>query len=149
VVAPTSVNPTATPTITPPPTATATATTPPTATPEPRHTGSVTLLPGDALELDGEEISSADALYLALDNAHVLRPQDAATWGIYGRSQPEPADCQNTPHSAADIPLDSLPIDTYLCYQTSDGYHGYARLVSIDTATWEITIEFLTWPISE
>ena len=149
VVAQTSTNPTATPTITPPPTVAPTSSPTPTATPEPHHAGSVTLLPGDALEVDGGEVSSADALYLTLNTNHVLRPQDAATWGIYGRTPPSFEDCQETPHSTADIPLDSLPVGTYLCYQSSDGYHGYARLSALDTSTWSITIEFLTWAASE
>ncbi len=149
VVSPTPAGPTATPTITPPPTATPTSTPTPTPTPATRHSGQAVLLPGDALEVDGETASSDDALYLTLDDNHILRPQDTATWGIYGSTPPSPDDCQNSPHSAADIPIDSLPTGTYLCYQSSDGYWGYARLTATNTTTWEITLDFLTWAIHE
>ena len=149
VVTPKSINPTATPTITPPPSATPTASPTPTATPETHHTGKATLLPGDALEVDGNSISPVDILYLTIDTTHILRPQDTAIWGIYGRTPPSLQDCQNTPRSAADIPLDSLPVDTYLCYQSSDGHPGYAHLLTVDTKTWKITIEFLTWATGE
>ena len=137
--------PTPTPTITPPPTATPTATSSPTPTPPVQASGRVDLTLGDGLEVDGEKASATDILFLQVGNAHVLRPQDAARWGIFGSLQPSLNACRHSARSAADIPVDSLAVGTYLCYRSSDGHIGYARLEAVNTALWKITLSYLTW----
>ncbi len=130
---------------------TATPTAPPTnapsatPTPQAQYTATVTLALNDHLEVDGPTNTAPDAQYLATDNAHVLRPENAATWGIYGSTQPTLADCQTSPKSTADIPIDSLALGTYLCYQSSDGLFGYAKFAALDDTTWQITLDILTW----
>ncbi len=138
-------SPTPTPTITPPPTATPTSTPSPTPTPPVKTTGQQDLMLGDGLEVDGEKTSATDVLYLQVNGAHVLRPQDAARWGIFGGAPPSLETCRQSNRSAADIPVDSLGVGTYLCYRSSDGHIGYARLEAVDRATWRITLSFLTW----
>ncbi len=138
-------SPTPTPTITPPPTATPTSTPSPTPTPPVQTTGQRDLMLGDGLEVDGEKASATDVLYLQVNGAHVLRPQDAARWGIFGSTLPTLDACRQSNRSAADIPVDSLGVGTYLCYRSSDGHIGYARLEAVDRATWRITLSFLTW----
>ncbi len=138
-------SPTPTPTITPPPTATPTPTPSPTPTPPVQTMGRRDLTLGDGLEVDGEKASATDVLYLLINGAHVLRPQDAARWGIFGNIPPTLEACRRSNRSAADIPVDSLAVGTYLCYRSSNGRMGYARLEAVDKATWRITLAFLTW----
>ncbi len=128
-------------------TPTATPTNAPTSTPTPQtqYTATVTLTLNDSLDVDGNDNSAVDVLYVAANNAHVLRPQNNATWGIYGNSQPSLADCEENPRSTADIPIDSLALNTYLCYQSSDGLYGYAQFTTLDNDTWQITLNILTW----
>jgi len=136
---------TPTPTLTPPPTATPTPTPSPSPTPVVQAEGRVALVLGDGLEVDGEKTSATDLLYLFANGAHVLRPQDAARWGVFGMHLPSPEDCHASAHSAADLPVDSLQVGTYLCYRSSDGHEGYACLEAVNRATWRVVLSFRTW----
>jgi len=139
---------TPTPTITPPPTATPTSTPSPIPTPRIQAEGRVALVLGDGLEVDGDRASATDLLYLFANGAHVLRPQDAARWGVFGMRRPSLQECRAAVRSAADLPVDSLPAGTYLCFRSSDGREGYAHLEKINRTTWRVVLSFRTWAAS-
>jgi hypothetical protein len=147
--------PTATPTLentaTPAPTHTATPTTTPTATPTPvvQSGGPLVLLPGSSVDLDTGEVnpgSGADLLYqVDADNLHLLYPQGSAILGISGSTEPGLAQCQAATKSAASLALESLPGDTYLCYQTDLGLSGWLLYTSLNPADGSANLVFRTW----
>jgi hypothetical protein len=147
--------PTATPTLvntsTPAPTHTATPTTTPTATPTPvvQAGGLLVLLPGNTVDLDTAGInpgSGADLLYqVDAANLHLLYPQGTALLGISGSTEPSLAQCQAATKSAASLALESLPGDTYLCYQTDLGLSGWLLYKSLNPTDGSANLVFLTW----
>ncbi|UCH60936.1 MAG: hypothetical protein JSV61_05505 [Anaerolineales bacterium] len=138
---------TATPTLTPQtPTATPTAT----STPAVLVSGPVTLELGDNLNLDTNQRNNGgeDLSYNGNANGqHILLPLGISMASVYGQSQPSLVNCQNANLSASPIVIEDTPLLTYLCYETGQGLPGRARLINLNTDTYALSLDILTWLI--
>jgi hypothetical protein len=142
---------TSTPTATygPSPTSTATSETTPTPTPEGQLSGELSATPGDGINFDTLTLNSGadDLLYQAdASQYHWLIPLDHAMIGVFGSSQPTEADCESGNMSSAPIAVESLSPGTYFCYLGNNGRYGRMLLVSVDAASYTLTLDMLTWP---
>jgi hypothetical protein len=133
---------TATHTETPPATAT------PTITPPVEASGPITMSPGDSVDLDTGQINVGieDDLSYQTDAGefHWLAPQAGAVLGVYGNELPGPDECGSANMSTAPIPVESLPMGTYLCYRTNMDLLGRTFLVDFDD-DYTLHMEILTW----
>ena len=142
--------PTATPTLTLVPVTSPSPTPSPTATPPVQVSGTLTLSPLDLIDLDTLELQpqGADLIYqTGVDNYHFFMPIESVLLGVYGSLEPGLQDCQNAGMSSAPIAVESLSIDTYLCYRTDLGAAGRARLVAMDPNNFTLTLDLLTWEL--
>lgn len=142
--------PTLTPTqtliLTPSPTRTPT----PTATPPVQASDTITLTPQDLIDLDTLVLQTQDAdlgYQAGASNYHFLMPMSPTLLGVYGSLEPGLENCQTTSMSTAPIAVESLSPGTYLCYRTDQGATGRARLVAVDTNSFAITLDLLTWEL--
>ena len=92
---------------------------------------------------NGEDLSYESNL----DGRHLLVPLSDVLISRYGENQPTQALCQSANLSDAPITVDELPIGTYLCYRTSQGLPGTARLSELDIDTYALTLDILTWSL--
>ncbi len=131
---------------------TPTATLPITTTPEPavQVSGAALLSPGALLDLDSLTIGGAGDLsyQTAGDGTHPLTPQAGVRIGVFGVQQPFYSDCQNASMSAAPLAVESLPVGTYLCYQTDQGRFGWLRIDALDTYDFTLNLTILTWALA-
>jgi hypothetical protein len=74
-----------------------------------------------------------------------LGPLSGARLGVYGVSQPALTDCQNASLSESPLPVESLQVGTFLCYQTDQGNYGWAQLAGLDPGTFVVSLQILTW----
>lgn len=149
--------PTATPSVTPLPTATETPTSTPTPEPTPTETPVVvvisetTLSPGDVIDLDTARVnpgSGEDLSYQSDENGnHWLAPVEGVTLGVFGASEPANEACRFATMSSAPISVGSLSPGAFLCYSTDQGRVGWMRLDSVESETFDINIEILTWEV--
>jgi len=142
--------PTATPTQTLVPVTSPSPTPSPTATPPVQASDTLILSPLDLIDLDTLELQpqGADLVYqTGVDNYHFFTPIESVLLGVYGSLEPGLQDCQNAGMSSAPIAVESLSIDTYLCYRTDLGAAGRARLVAMDTTNFALTLDLLTWEL--
>jgi Ig-like domain from next to BRCA1 gene len=152
--------PTATPTPTLTPSATfeptleptATATFAPTLTstlaPPIQVSGSVTLAPGETIDLEtGQKNTGADDDLAYQDNEayHQLAPLAGTVLGVYGSQDPTLEACQSAGMSAAPIAVESLSTGVYLCYRTPQGLPGRLRLNRFNSEVSSISLDYLTW----
>jgi hypothetical protein len=152
--------PTATPTFTPSITttpepsaeptveATLTPTLTPTLSPPIHVSGSATLLPGEAIDLDTAQKNTGagdDLAYQENQGYHLLTPMAGALLGVYGSVAPTLEACQSAGMSTAPIAAESLTTGAYLCYRTSEGLVGWLRLNGFSSDDYSIRFDFLTW----
>jgi hypothetical protein len=148
--------PTLTSTVTPTPEPSAEATVGPTHTPSLTPTlsppivvsGSATLLPGEAFNLDTAQKNTGegdDLAYQENQGYHQLTPIAGALLGVYGSTSPTLEACQSAGMSAAPQAIESLSIGTYLCYRTSEGLPGWLQLTGFSSNDYAIRFDFLTW----
>jgi hypothetical protein len=145
VLEPPTATPTQVSTSTPAPTAT------PSATPTPviQSSGLLVLLSSNSVDLDSGGInpgSGTDLLYQTdASNLHLLHPQGEASLGIWGSVEPGLAQCQSATKSSAALALESLPIDTFLCYHTDLGLTGWLQYHSLNLADDSTNLIYRTW----
>ena len=146
VVATASVTPTVTATR---PTATATQAYTPTATPVIQASGSVNLNPNDSVDLDTIQVNSGAGHDLTYEinpgGQHLLAPKNNAIIGVYGNTQPSPANCQSAPMTSTAIILENTPAISYLCYRTDQGRLGYSRFTGFNAGTGIVSMDLVTW----
>lgn len=137
--------PTSTPTITATPTgATPTAS----ATPPAAISGSITILPGDSLDLDTIQANSAGADLSYETNAdaqHLLVPQNGAAVKIFGSTEPSVSECRSATLVDSPVTLELLNTGTYLCYRTDSGLPGRVRIANFNLDTYAVTLDVNTW----
>lgn len=134
---------TSTPTLTPAPTYSPM----PTATSTPAAQGIFDLAPGDRLDLDSAQQnpeSGSDLAYQRLD-FHWFMPWGGAQLGFYGDSQPSLQVCQSATMSSAPVAVESIPVGTYLCYQTGEDRIGWMQLKAYNASSSIATLEIFTW----
>jgi hypothetical protein len=140
--------PTSTPTlsVTSIPTETPTAT----VTPPGQVGGELSPVPGNTIDLDTLTLNSGDEdlAYVADESGyHWLSPQGGALLGVYGNTEPSLTSCQAAVMSPAPIAVESLPVGTYLCYDTNQGRYGRAQLIAINPENFTLTLGLLTWAL--
>ena len=145
-------SPTTTPNVSSTPTATSSPTgnVTPSPTPEGQTSGELSPVPGDAIDLDGLVLNrgKTDLVYQGdAEHIHWLSPYGGAMIGVYSSQQPALENCQNANMSSAPIAVESLPIDTYLCYFTGEGRFGRMLLVALDPDSFTLTMDLLTWAL--
>ena len=151
VAEPASGGPTATsfPTLTPTITETPWPTLPPTATPPVAVQLQLSLETDYLLDLDMAQVNPVQGADLAYRTGsvgyHWLIPQGEAVLGVYGGDMPGLQDCQSASMSAASIPVESLSSGLYLCYRSIQGQVGWLRLIDLDSRSFSLSLEMLTW----
>lgn len=112
--------------------------------------GSATLLPGDALDLDTNQVNSGDEdlAYQEADQVHLLVPQGSGVGlAVLDANQPSLAECQTRTLIADPLPVADLAVGTYLCYRTNMALPGWVRIASFDPDTGELGLEINTWEV--
>ncbi len=148
VIGSTTTTPDPSPSLTPEPGASPTLSPTPTPTPETQVSGTVSLQAGELIDLDTLQIpgASPDLLFdTGESNGFWLTPQGNVRLGVFGSSEPSPNNCLNTNLGGSALPVDSLPTGSYLCYLTSQGLYGWARLLNLDSTGAVLDLEVLTW----
>ncbi|MEW5872203.1 MAG: NBR1-Ig-like domain-containing protein [Chloroflexota bacterium] len=111
-------------------------------------TGSKTLAPNDAIDLDTNQVNSGvgeDVLYeFGLDSNPQFTPLNGAAFGLYGGNQPSYEKCKATALGSGTIALKGLK-DLYLCYQTSSGLYGFMLMKGYNAQNSALTLQFSTW----
>ncbi len=121
-----------------------------TSTPPGQVSGELSVNTGESIDLDTITLDGAGAdLRYQVDenNIHWLTPAGGAILGIFGDQDPTQADCQSASMSPAPIPVESLPVGTYLCYTTNQSRLGKALMKSLDPADFTLTLDLLTWAL--
>ncbi len=143
VIRPPTVSPTATPQITVTPTTTPTVAV--------QVSGSVTLTPGDRLDLDTNQLNPGSGEDLALDAVegnHILDPLGNAAMAVFGGTQPTLNNCQTAALSADPLIVEgNLASGIYLCYRTDMALPGRALVSEFDVDTATLSLEIITWVI--
>lgn len=120
-----------------------------TASPDIQASGSKTMVPGDGLNLDNNQINSGsgdDIAYSASENQQLLlTPSNGSIMGLYGGSEPGYEECLSFPMGSSPIILNNLSPGLYLCYQTNLGLSGWLLLKGFNPADLALTLQFLTW----
>jgi hypothetical protein len=112
--------------------------------------GSVTLQPGDVLDLDTNQVNGGDAdlSYQEEGETRLLVPQGSGVGlAVLGASQPSLAECQTTTLIGDPLPVGDLAVGTYLCYRTDMALPGWARIASLEVDTGELILEINTWEV--
>jgi hypothetical protein len=124
-----------------------------TATPVVQVSGSVTLTPADALDLDNNQINSGgeDLIYEGVGSEdepqHQLAPQGRSLLGVFGEAQPTLAQCQEATLTGSPLVVEDLSLGSYLCYRTNLGLPGWAYLNDFNSEDATLTLEILTWSL--
>jgi hypothetical protein len=122
-----------------------------TPTPGPQASGPATLLPGDRIDLDSNQVNGGneDLLYQRndADGKHYLSPQGSATLSVYGGFKPSLSDCQNAGLGANPVAMEDLSAGTYLCYRTGLGLPGWARLTGFNPDNATLNLDIFTWDL--
>jgi hypothetical protein len=121
-----------------------------TSTPPGQVGGQLSPIPGDRIDLDTLTLNSGDEdlAYIADANGyHWLSPQGGALLGVFGNTEPALTSCQSAAMSTAPIAVESLPVDTYLCYTTKHGRYGRALLIALDPNSYALSLNLLTWAL--
>ena len=137
---------------------TPTTTTPPsTATPTVTPTvgvqvsGSATLVPGDRLDLDTNQINSGSGEDLAFETSDgnlALVPLGSAALAVFGSAQPTLNDCQTIPLSGDPLVVEgNLGAGTYLCYRTNMALPGWGLVTGFDPDSATLNLDIFTWSI--
>jgi hypothetical protein len=120
-----------------------------TSTPTLQATGSVTLQPMQKFDLDqagaagGEDI----AYETNAGGQHLVIPQGSTVMAVMGNTQPGWGNCRTANMSAQPVVVENLPAGSYLCYRTSLGLPGWARLGSVNGNDGSLLLDYLTWSI--
>lgn len=136
-----------TPTLTPTPDWTATPTLTPTL--PVASSGTLRLTPGQTVDLDQGQTDPQDGqdlAYLLAADFHQLTPQSGAVLGVYGATEPGLSACQLAGMSSAPIALESLTVQTYLCYRTGESRLGWLRYDGFNTDQ-SVVLTFQTWAV--
>ncbi len=146
--------PTPTVTVTHEPTAELTATSSPAPTLTPtlappiNDSGTASMLPGEAIDLEtGQKNTGADddLSYQVNQNYHELVPISGTLLGVYGSLLPTREICLAAGMSTAPIAAESLSIGAYLCYRTPQGLPGWLHLTSFNLSDFSIGFDYQTW----
>jgi hypothetical protein len=111
----------------------------------------VTINPGDNIDLDTLGVNSGNGEDLSYesnpDGKHLLVPLDDVLIARYGENQPTLALCQLASLADSPITVEEVPTGTYLCYRTSQGLPGMARLSEFNIDNYALTLDILTWSL--
>ncbi len=111
-------------------------------------TGSGSLKPGEALDLDTSVMNAAGADVLFKVNAQGkpgLAAQGGANLAVMGFKQPTYAECKSSGLGGGTIQLKDLSGGQYLCYKTNQGNYGWLYLASWDQDNALLGIQMNTW----
>lgn len=95
-----------------------------------------------------ETSSGADIWFEAATSTQwYITPYGGATLGIFGTTAPSRDQCVALAKSTARIPFSSVPVGTYVCYQTGAGRPGEFRMNTAPTSPLptSMTIGYATW----
>lgn len=139
------------------PTATTTSTPQTTATPTVTPTvgvqvsGSASLVAGDQLDLDTNQInpgSGEDLSFETSDENLALVPLGSTAIAVSGSAQPTLNDCQTATLSGDPLPAEgNLSAGTYLCYRTNMALPGWALVTGFDPDGATLSLDIFTWAI--
>jgi len=120
-------------------------------TPKDLVSGVILMEPDDEMDLDLGILNSGqknDIIYqINLDNLPVVTPLNGARLAQFGKQVPEQSGCDSENPSDKPVQLTNLVDGIYICYWTGQGLPGYAHLLTTDTATKNLTVEYTTWSI--
>jgi len=115
-------------------------------------TGELTLVDQDQVDLDDGIINPTDVTQTDFvyqqggDTALSFSTMNGTEWLIMDGNEPIYEDCVTGELTSNAITYDELPLGTYVCFQTSDGLHGWLLFESLEGD--QLTVSFLTWSTS-
>lgn len=112
--------------------------------------GIANLHPGDAIDLDTNQLNHGapdDLAYKSDGQSHHLDPENGAKIMTFGPQQPGMVDCQNAELKEDPLSVDDLTPGAYLCYQTNQGLPGWIHFVFLNAQDSTLSMEILTWAI--
>ncbi len=132
-------------------TATPTPTPNPSPTPITEVSGSASLLPDQAIDLDTGLIDQDEGGDAALEEIepgqYQLLPIHNARIGIYGLTRPSFSECSGVTLTAQAVRLGGQQTGTYLCYRTNQGLPGVLLLVKLPVPGAALELEYMTWAV--
>lgn len=120
-----------------------------TSTPVVLVSGTAGLTLGDSIDLDSGKLNQTTGNDLAFqrsaDDKLFLAPLEGVQVAVFGVAEPGLQDCLLTPTSNVALPLDQHQPGTYLCYRSEKGLPGRLLIISQDTSTNRLEVEYRTW----
>ncbi len=121
-----------------------------TVTPAVQASGTKTLIPGDSLNLDNNQLNSGDGddvHYMSGDNGQrLLVPINSALMGtVFGPQQPSFGDCQASSMGISPVILNNLSTGLYICYKSNLNLTGWLLLDNYNEDNSALTLTYLTW----
>jgi hypothetical protein len=108
----------------------------------------VSLIPGEALDLDSGEINNGagqDIVYESNpDGLHRITLQSGVGMSLFGEQIPTRSDCESAPLEATSLVAVNL-VQRYTCFRTDRGQPGWFFLQEINPNTYTAEVEFFTW----
>lgn len=115
-------------------------------------TGEAVLIDRDQFDLDNgvrnpEDVTMVDFVYQqAGDPVHSFSTMNGTEWLVMDEAEPAFEDCISAELVGTPVSFDELPLGTYVCFTTSDGFPGWLLIESFESG--QLSISFLTWSTS-
>lgn len=130
-------------------TASPTPTLSPSPTPIIEVSGSASLMPGQAIDLDTGLIGQGESGDAVLEESEPgqfrLLPINNARIGVFGLNRPSLSDCGGMLLSGEAVNLADQQPGTYLCYRTNQGLPGALQVMKLPAQGAALELEYLTW----
>lgn len=113
--------------------------------------GSVSILPGQSVDLDTGEIDDLEQSDGLLEQVSPDRVQWASVnngrYGVFGLSLPGELECKLATLSDQPLQFDAIEVGTYICYRTGEGLPGMLQINTMSVGGGPLQINFTTWAI--
>lgn len=115
-------------------------------------TGESDLVDKDQFDLDGgiinpEDLTQVDFVYQQGGKpTHTFSTMNGTEWLVMDEDEPGFEDCISAEFTGNPISFDEVPLGTYVCFNTSDGFPGWLLFESFEGG--RLSISFLIWSTS-
>ncbi len=113
------------------------------------NSGILSIVAGQALDLDGSDLEDARSLDLIYQvdagGQPRLAPQNGARLSLFGASEPVLADCEQSPMGTEPVAFQQQGGGMYLCFRTSQGLLGFAHAARTGDDGNLLALDYITW----
>ena len=115
-------------------------------------TGDAVLTDQDQFDWDDgiqnpEDVTLVDFVYQqGGDPAHTFSTMNGTEWLVMDEDEPGFTDCISAELTGTPISFEEIPLGTYVCFNTSEGFPGWMLFESFEGG--RLSISFLTWSTS-